>query len=264
MTALFFGDSASALLGVWSQPPDGTERDHGVVLCPPIGQEHVRTHWALRQVAAALNRAGFHCLRFDWFGVGDSAGELRDASLARWREDLASAAQELRDTAGVEKISLVGLRVGATIVALAASAVRPSAIVLWDPVVDGRAYVAGLADLTRRLLTDHERYWNVDPMRAPRASELVGFDYGDPLRAELTQLDLTGVTALPQVPLCLVRSSDAADLQAFGARLRTDHRAVELRDTELRAGWTNPDEVERLLLPGDALRTLTGFLEARP
>ncbi len=262
MTGLFFGDSASALFGAWSQPPDGSGRDHGVVICPPIGQEHVRTHWALRQVAAALGRAGFHCMRFDWFGVGDSAGDLRDATIARWRDDVASAAQELRDLAGVHTISLLGLRVGATVAALAAAEVRPSSLVLWDPVVDGRGYVAAFEQLTRALLSDRHRYWELAAPRAARAGELVGFDVGARLRAELAQLDLGGWTRLPHVPLCLLRSSDDGSLRAFGERLGAPGRDLELHDTELRAGWTSPDQVERLLLPGDALRALTGFLAA--
>ena len=259
MTALYFGDSGSALLGMWSQPPDGLDRAHGVVLCPPIAQEHVRSHWALRQLAAALCRSGFHCLRFDWFGVGDSAGELRDATIARWTSDLADAVRELRDTAGIERVSLVGLRVGASVIALASSELRPSAIVLWDPIVHGRDYLAGLGELTRRLLSDPMRYWNVAPRR-PRAGELVGFDFGDRLIGELAGIDLLA-GRFPHAPLCLVRSFDDAGLATLGARLRTRHRDVEIHDAALRARWMSPDAVEQLLLPGDALRSVAEFLE---
>jgi len=263
MTPLFFGETGSALLGVWS-PPDHDDRNHGVVICPPIGQEHVRTHWALRQVAAALARAGFHAFRFDWFGVGDSAGTLRDASLARWEEDVASAVQELRDTAGVDQVSLVGLRVGASLAALAAPRLRPAAIVLWDPVVDGRAYIAGQRQLTHTLLTDPRRYFNRDAARRPsRPGELVGFDFGERLIAELEHLELGGGATLPQVPVCLLRSADDAAVEALGAALGASHAEVELHRSALNAGWTDPEDVERLLLPGDALRAVTGFLETR-
>ena len=81
MTPFFFGDSAAPLLGVLHEPPPAIAKSHGVLLCPPIAQEHIRTHWALRQIAVSLAKAGYHCLRFDWFGVGDSAGELRQATV---------------------------------------------------------------------------------------------------------------------------------------------------------------------------------------
>jgi alpha/beta superfamily hydrolase len=260
---IFLGNSENPLLGILVGPSGKLDRDHGVVICPPIGQEHVRTHWALRQVAAALCRAGFHCLRFDWFGVGDSAGELRDASLARWRADLIAAARALRDEAGVQQVSLLGLRIGASLAALGAAAVQPSAIVLWDPVVDGRRYVDELGRLTRELAADRERYWQVAPPRRPAAGELVGFDFGARLTAELAGLDLGGGEQIPQVPLCLLRSSDEDGLGAFGRRLAGSHRGAVVRDTETRASWTALDDIEKLLLPGDAAGAITGFLEAR-
>ena len=240
------------------------DRDHGVVICPPIGQEHVRAHWALRQLATVLSRAGFHTLRFDWFGVGDSAGELADATLARWRENLVDAARALRERGGVQEVALVGLRLGATLAALGAAAVRPSAIVLWDPVVEGARYLDELGRLTRTLAADPHRYWEPpDPAHRVPEGELVGFDYGPSLRAELAALDLGAGEAIPRVPLCLLRSSGGGELEAFAARLRRAGRDVTVRDTAVRASWTDPDDIERLLLPGDATGAITELLEAR-
>ena len=261
MTALHFGDSKSALFGVWTTPPQQASREHGVILCPPIGQEHVRSHWAMRQVATALGRAGFDCLRFDWFGVGDSAGELRDATLARWKTDLASAAQELRDASGVRRISLLGLRFGATVAALAAHDIGPSAVVLWDPVVDGLRYVAELRLLTEQLVSDRHRFWKPLASRnSPRSTELVGFDFGERL---LSALEKVAIGSLPQTSLCLIRSGPPTQLQGLAERLRESHPEVEIKGTEIQTKWTSPDEVEELLLPGDAVGIMTRFLEAR-
>lgn len=264
MTPLFLGDPASAILGLLSRPARSSDRDHGVLICPPIGQEHVRAHWALRQLSTVLCRAGFHTLRFDWYGVGDSAGELSDATLARWRQDLADAARALRDRGGVQEVALVGLRLGATLAAVGAAAVRPSAIVLWDPVVEGARYVDELGRLTRTLAADPHRYWEPpDPAHRVPEGELVGFDYGPNLRAELAALDLGAGEAIPRVPLCLVCSSDSGELDAFAARLRVAGRDVAVCETATRASWMLPDDIERLLLPGDVTGAITEFLEAR-
>jgi pimeloyl-ACP methyl ester carboxylesterase len=262
VTKFFLGESESAILCVLAPPSGALDRDHGVLICPPIGQEHVRTHWALRQAQTALCRAGFHCLRFDWFGVGDSAGDLHEATLERWRANLIAAARALRDVAGVHEVSLVGLRVGASLAALAAAPVQPSAIVLWDPVVNGRRYLADLGKLTWELATDPKRYWNLDPNRRPPDFELVGFDFGARLSAELGEVELGNGEMVPRVPLCLVRSTGDGELEVFGRQLERSHPGVVVRDTDARTSWTDPDDVERLLLPGDAIGAITAFLEA--
>jgi hypothetical protein len=118
--------------------------------------------------------------------------------------------------------------------------------------------------LTRQLLTDAHRYWELDPTRRrTRPCELVGFDFGQRLLSELEQVDLRAGAVLPDIPVCLLRSCDDANLVALGKELSSSRREVEVHDTELRSRWTSADEIEQLLLPGDALRALTTFLEAR-
>ena len=68
----------------------------GAVLCAPWGQEYMRTHRALRQLATQLDRAGIHVFRFDYFGTGDSSGDSDAGTPLRWIEDIRSAADEPR------------------------------------------------------------------------------------------------------------------------------------------------------------------------
>ena len=63
-------------------------------------------------------------LRFDYSSTGDSGGAGTDASIAAWLEDVDWAIDELMDNAGVDEISVVGLRFGAALAALV-SAGRP-------------------------------------------------------------------------------------------------------------------------------------------
>lgn len=257
---LLFGDSESPLFGVYTASAAIARRDHGVILCPPIAQEHVRSYWALRQVAIALSRAGFDCFRFDWFGVGDSSGELRDATLDRWRADLAAAAQELRDSSGVRSISVVGLRMGGAIATLAAKAIRPKNLVLWDPIVSGKTYIDSLKRLTAYVTTDKIRYWNPNPNKAVLSHELVGFDFGERLIAEIeTGIALNDdvVSSIPPSTNVRVLSScDDPEVDAFADRLRATHAATLTHRTDVRVSWVDQADVEELLLPGDAVPSL--------
>lgn len=261
MVPAYFSASESPLFGLLHEP-EGEARGHGVLLCPPVGQEHVRAHWALRQVGLSLSRAGFHCFRFDWFGVGDSAGELASATLDAWMDNAVQAAQELRDAGGVRKVSIVGLRLGATIAALAASRIRPSCVVLWDPVLEGARHLAEMRQLHREVLSDRRRYWQAG-RRHPGPAELLGFDFGEGLLAEIERLNVARVAALPKARVCLVRSTPGAELEGFSELLRGRKLDVELHTTEMRARWSSADDVEELLLPADAVRTITAFLERR-
>src|SRR5947207_597585 len=113
-----FGDLASPLFG-WYHPPAGQRRTGGIVICNPLGDDLCRAHRPLRHLAERLAAGGFPVLRFDYRGTGDSAGDEREpARVAGWLGDIARAVEELRARAGVSRVSLVGLRAGATLAAV--------------------------------------------------------------------------------------------------------------------------------------------------
>jgi pimeloyl-ACP methyl ester carboxylesterase len=143
-TPLFFGEAARQLFGVY-QPPAKEEggAQQAVVLCPPGPQEYMRTHWAQRRLASILSKAGFHVLRFDYFGTGDSAGGSDAGTLAQWQEDIQRAGAELRARSGASRVSLVGYRLGAALAwrASLSDENRPRHLLLWDPVIQGGTYL---------------------------------------------------------------------------------------------------------------------------
>jgi pimeloyl-ACP methyl ester carboxylesterase len=250
---------------VYRASSSSARRDHGVILCPPIAQEHVRAYWALRQVAIALSRSGFDCLRFDWFGVGDSSGELRDATIDRWRADLAAAAQELRDSSGVRTISMVGLRMGGAIATLAAKTIKPKNLVLWDPIVSGKTYIDALKRVTATVTTDGIRYWNPNPNKAVQSHELVGFDFGEKLIAEVEQqiaIDTPDVIAsIPTSTNVRVLSScDDREVDAFVEHARSKHPGILTHRTDVRVSWVDHSDVEELFLPGDSVPSVVRLL----
>ena len=157
-----------------------------VVLCNPFGHEQVRCHRAYKILADALCRDGFHVLRFDYFGTGDSAGDGTEVSLAQWQDDLSLAIDELEERSGLRQVMLIGVRLGATLAVLAALKRHDvGELVLWDPVIDGLAYVRQM-----RLL--HETW--VGGCRGHRRedfrADVLGFPFPLALRRELDEMDL--------------------------------------------------------------------------
>ena len=142
----YFGSSERPLYGVYQPPAARQARDLGVLVCPPIGHEYLRTHWAVRQLAGQLSRGGAHVLRFDYTGTGDSWGDLKHGGLDVWTRDIRTALDDLRDEAGVSRVAVVGLRMGATLAAL--SGLKAERMLLWDPVLNGADYFEQLAHIS--------------------------------------------------------------------------------------------------------------------
>ncbi len=119
--------------------------DVAVVLCPPIGREGRCAYLPLRRFAERLADQGYPALRFDYPGEGESldADEEADA-LALWIEG-ARAAVAFARAAGARRVVLAGLRMGATVAALAAQD-EPAvdALMLLAPIVSGRGWVREL------------------------------------------------------------------------------------------------------------------------
>ncbi len=176
--------------------PVGTPR-LGLVTCHPFAEEKLWSHRVFVSMARALAANGIAVLRFDFTGAGDSGGTTTDASLDVYLQDLAAAVGELeRRIPGLERIGLVGLRLGASVAALLAeraqtddrlARLRGAPLVLWDPVVDGEAHFQEL--LRINLSTQLAVYGKVRETREQlqeriRAGETVnvdGYEIGKPL-----------------------------------------------------------------------------------
>ncbi len=147
MSAFAFGSRERQLCGYYHEP---TLPDRGnVLLCQPWGIEYQFAHRTMRFLATRLARQGWHALRFDYSGTGDSWGDTTVSDLAVWTEDILRAADELSGIGGLGPLSLVGLRLGGTMAASAAP--RLDAIhklVLWDPIVNGVAWLEELDRLS--------------------------------------------------------------------------------------------------------------------
>lgn len=112
-----------------------------MVLCAPIGHEYVRSYRTLLHLADQLTEAGLVALRFDYAGCGSSAGDPAQLALVdTWTDDIIEAAVLIERMTG-SPASLVGLRLGATLAARAASRHEIECLVAWAPVVSGARYV---------------------------------------------------------------------------------------------------------------------------
>jgi pimeloyl-ACP methyl ester carboxylesterase len=139
----FYLTSGDAPLLAWLHTARQTGHvDHGVVICAPVGFEQLHSQRTLRHLADALARQGIPVLRFDWHGTGDSSGSDADpARRAAWQNNVRDAVAWLRTQLGCQRVSVVGLRMGATLAVEALGEHECDNLVLWAPVTCGKGYM---------------------------------------------------------------------------------------------------------------------------
>lgn len=139
----FFGSPHEPLFGVLHHAARvAGQEPFGVVICSSFAHEHGFSHRMLVEWARALSGIGATVLRFDYRGHGDSAGSFEQYTVEDLLDDVFAAITELERRSGVECQGLCGLRLGATLAALAASRDdREPFLVLWEPILQGDKYL---------------------------------------------------------------------------------------------------------------------------
>src|SRR5437773_7240320 len=119
---LYFESAAHPLFAWLHRPAVQAAPGLGLVICKPFGYEAVCAHRAMRAFAEAAAELGVPALRFDYRGTGDSA-DIDPAAdqIDVWLQDVTAAVSELRRQTGVERVCLLGVRLGALLVILAAA-----------------------------------------------------------------------------------------------------------------------------------------------
>ena len=171
--------------------PVGKRIDHAVLICPAYGHEYARAHRNLQQLAIQLAQAGCDVLRFDYSATGNSTGDCEEASLSNWRKDIAAAAQFLRDKSRTFRLSIVGVRLGAT---LANSSHVPDVdtVVLWDPISEGAVMCQLLDEMHDRTLVGFSRFNAV--RKRTELDQSYGFCMTPQKRSEFHELRLRTTT----------------------------------------------------------------------
>lgn len=105
---VFFEGDGEMLFGIFSEPT-GDAKGIAVIAVPGGGwipSTHRNGMWV--RLARALAADGYHMLRFDWHGVGESSGYLEHYELSEPFTGDIAAAVEFLVAQGIDRIVLVG------------------------------------------------------------------------------------------------------------------------------------------------------------
>ena len=258
MKPFFFGPQTRQIFGAYDAPPARRGSARGVVVASPVGQEMQRAHRALRRLSLQLAAADFHTLRFDYWGTGDSGGETEDAEVDQWLGDIDAAIDEMRMLQALRTVSMIGLRLGGALAALAAARRGDiERLVLWEPVVNGRAWVEeGLAS--------HRASRNGPLVRSTPARdgpvEMLGFPLTPALRAGIEAIDLRALPASPAVRVLVVQREPTREGDELCRQLSRLGTTVDHEHIAEPAIWLRRD-MDQATVPPRTLDRVVAWLE---
>jgi pimeloyl-ACP methyl ester carboxylesterase len=247
----YFGQSESPLFGVHHAPRGKrADDDRAVLICPPIGQEYIRTHWCLRLIANQVARGGAHVLRVDYQGIGDSSGQVEQIdSVQVWQRNIDDAIEHLKQICGAQTVMLLGQRFGGTLAAEVAKR-RPdvNSVVLWEPVIDGKIYLNQLRSMHANMLD----LWvcKMSTQNDDAAEEILGAKFSRNLLNEIEALELC-LGEIPQPQLAVKVREGVLNL--------TEHPEASLQKIivdEREASWTDLRELESAYLRPEVSRRI--------
>ena len=211
------------------------------VFCHPFGEEKKNAYRPFVDLGRLLAEKGAASVSFDYAGCGDSSGEMDDATLEMWIEDTLAVIESARALAPAgAPVLLAGLRLGASIAALAALRAGVERLILWQPVVNGRADFA--AELRRTLIKQMVTNGAAAASREHLLAELEqgqgrldldGFPFTGALYKGIASVDLLCLELTPRHAVSLIQIAHTPNLlpdaqrlaqtwSARGARVTTD------------------------------------------
>lgn len=235
------------LFGSFAPAAIEARTDVVVLLAYPFGEEYMQAHKAFRQIATLLTRHGLPVLRFDYRGTGDSLRRSESPGIADWIEDIRYAMEEARRRAGASRLHIGGLRLGASVAALASEGRSDVArLVLWDPIVSGSDYVDELDDASGH--REGQTWW------------VNGFPVTETLRAGLRRIDLRNVAIPPSTEVVQMLSGPGDAWDDLAAALADRVEVNESRVVASPSNWSQNDDMGRVLMPRDMVRGVVAAL----
>lgn len=199
-TPFFFPNGPYRLFGVLHRPAASIAKGRGFVFCYPCFEEKLWTYRVFVSLARELTARGYHVLRFDYMGHGDSDGEFEQSTISSRLSDLSCAVAVLRQEIGSDaRVGLLGLRLGALLAAVHAERdPKIDSLILWEPLTDGAPYMQEvlLSNLaTQSAVYQQIRFTREDlvaQMRAGNTVNIEGYEMSHALYEETSQLTITG------------------------------------------------------------------------
>jgi len=267
---MFLDGRAGRLFAVYFRPTGAPILD--LVFAPPFAEEMNRVRHTAALTARRLAESGIGTLVLDPYGTGDSEGDIADATWDLWLDDLEKGAAWL-EAHSHGRVGLWGVRCGALMAAslAARSPERFAHMLLWQPVVDGKAYLRQLLRMLMVASLGSGDRLSPDTLlkrlEAGEAIDVAGYRLSSQLALDLAGATLGSLAPRPGMPVDWIevigeetasppRSSTIA-VDAWRTA-GTDVRCHHVVDITFWTMWDAPLGRRLLARTTEVLRTLDG------
>ena len=246
-TAFFIRSLDNNLFAYYHPPTKSTQKEErAILLCYPTGQEYLRVFRCFKLLTKRLTDLGFHVLRFDYYGTGDSDGDAHDCNMAIWEQNINDAIEQLKNKSKQNKISILGLRLGANLANKAAENRSDiDGIINWDPIFEGKSNLAELKSMHSDMLVDSDRFYIKRKAKECVKSELIGFNYSDQLLADIQSIEednwMGNLKIIPQFIF--------SNKQQYYQELSKKVSQTSIHTFETSVSWTDTEQIETSIAP---------------
>lgn len=252
MEAYFFESHKHKLFGIYHSPKSDKYTGTGILLCNPFAQEQIRCHKLYLSLADELSREGFHVLRFDYYGTGDSEGSKSDFRIATALDDIQSTVSEFKEGCELNSIFLLGGRFGATLSMLYAQDNNIDGMVLWKPLLSGKQYINEIKGNYKKWLNGS---FAKQKIRHKSGLDMDGFTWSKELIVEISNINIDKITDKK----ALILSNEIAPLKAKLDCHNPDN--VTFFESTKDKFWVKQDDVdENTLVPKQELEVIKQWL----
>jgi alpha-beta hydrolase superfamily lysophospholipase len=250
----FYLESDGSAFFCWQHfPKSGQVRQHNIILCPPLGHEYTHAHRSFKHLAESLATQGFNVFRFDYHGTGDSPGSDKDENRVQtWIGNICSIANYVKNQYPEQSLSLIGLRLGASLAALATQHIDVDHLILWEPIIKGSRYVRVLTALARLAAND----------ASPSAIQVesAGFVMATQTLADIKNINLTKQTiTVRKSALVIHRDDRKSDQQAIE---KLSLASEQITETYLPGYADMVEEPQETKIPFEAIQFISQWLIA--
>jgi amino acid adenylation domain-containing protein len=171
--AFFFGSNKQ--YGVYHPSEFVNPKQRSILICAPFSNDYQRSRPLLQQLGSYLSSAGFPSLRFDFPGCGDSAGNPEEQTLESIQSSISSALNKLQERSNASSITIVAVRLSATIIANMKLPSNVNQLVLFDPIANTKQYINNKRQLHNATLNDPNHFqWRRKVRNNETYEELLG------------------------------------------------------------------------------------------